>query len=57
MKKGGVGLAAEKAGEVSRETKESFLGAPQTLDGVWNVSETRCFPRTGAGGDREAWLA
>ena len=37
-----------------RETEESFLGAPQTLDGVWNVCEARCFPRTGAGGDREA---
>src|ERR1035437_4049567 len=32
MKKDGVGLAAEKAGGVSRQTKESFFGAPQTLD-------------------------
>jgi hypothetical protein len=49
MKKSGIGLAAEKAGWVSRETEESFFGAPQTLDGVWNVSENRRFPRTGAG--------
>src|ERR1017187_846563 len=51
-RKSGVGLAAEKAGGVSRQTEDSFFGAPQTLDGVWSGSETRCFPRTGAEGTR-----
>jgi hypothetical protein len=30
MKKGGVGLAAEKAGGVSCQTKESFFGRPKS---------------------------
>lgn len=37
---------------MSRQTEDSFFGAPQTLDGVWSGSETRCFPRTGAEGTR-----